>query len=71
MKWRMMDTAPKDGKPFLAWGHYGPFVCHWRENPYGNSKSGWGIETDCTTVWCPDPPLAWAEIEKPDLNALT
>lgn len=42
MKWRLIDTAPKDGTPIIGlWGDDGAVQCEWWESPFKHMQSQW------------------------------
>ncbi len=59
MTWKTIDSAPKDGKPFLAWyeSKFGPpfGTMKWVPEPKGTGGRFWsmtmGTQTKCATLW--------------------
>lgn len=57
--WKDMKSAPKDGRPFLAWyeSDFGPpfGTMKWVPEPKGNGGRFWsmtmGTQTKCATYW--------------------
>lgn len=72
MLWQDMKSAPKDGKPFLAWyeSDYGPLfgTMKWEPEPKGNGgrfqSMTMGTQTKYATMWMnPTAPRVWDNVD--------
>lgn len=64
--WLPISDAPTDGRDFIAWSAEGGLmVCCWRNNPYGNGHSGWGMSAGCTTEWADPLPTHYLQVKEP------